>query len=236
MHHPNPGSGWWIAVRLPSFRLAAALRHIPHAGTAAYLIERTGRRTVLEATEAASLAGVRAGMTLREASRTAPRAAVALADPPRAARAWGRVLAELRRLPAPVADGGPGLAFVRAHRGATPERWFGMIRAALGATGLALRCGAAANRFTAFVAAHRCADAVCAPGAEATFVADAPLALLAVERAAELRLRLLGVRTLGHVAALSPQQLVRFGTDAARWHALACGRDADPEASVDAVT
>jgi hypothetical protein len=115
-----------------------------------------------------------------------------------------------------------------------PERWFRMIRPALGATGLALRCGAAANRFTAFVASHRCADAVCAPGAEATFVADAPLELLAVERAAELRLRLLGVRTLGHVAALSPQQLMSFGTDAARWHALACGRDADAGAARDA--
>ena len=164
-------------------------------------------------------------MTLREAVRLLPRAAVAPDDPVRAARAWSRVLDALRGLPCEIQDGGPGLAFLALPPGHTPGRWFGRVRERLAPLGLPVRCGAGSSRFVAFVATHRSADAVCAPGREPAFLADAPLALVGLDDATALRLRLLGVRTLGQLAALPPLHLARFGPEAARWRALAHGYD-----------
>jgi protein ImuB len=228
MHRPNPGSGWCVAVRLPCFRLAAALRHTVGPDLSAFLVERGGRRRVLEATGLAAAAGVRPGMPMREATRLVPRAAVVLDDPVRAARAWGRVMAVLGRLPGALGDGGPGLAYLRAPAGDAAERWFALLRGALEPLGLVMRCGAGSSRFVAFVAAHREADAVCPPGREAAFVADAPLELLGLADDDMLRLRLIGVRTLGQLGALPPGALGRFGADALRWNALARGQD-EPE-------
>jgi impB/mucB/samB family len=224
-----PGVGLVIVgIRLPCFRLAAALRRVPDPDAAAILLERFGRRRVLEVTARAETAGVMAGMAVREAVRLAPGAIVALDDPVRAAVAWRRVLDVLRALPGTVGDGGPGLAFLTVGRGQLPERWFTRVRDRLASTGLAVRCGAGPNRFVAFVATHRAGDAVCPPGCEAAFVADAPLALLPLDDAVALRFRLLGVCTLGRLAALPPAQLERFGPDAVRWRALANGYE-EPE-------
>jgi len=212
-----------VGVRLPCFRLAAALRHNLDPDAMAFLIERTGRRRVLEVAGGAVLAGARPGMSLREATRQAPRAAVALDDPVRAARDWRRMLDQLATLPGGVDDGGPGLAFVRAPDGDPPQRWFMRVRSKLVSSGLAARCGAGANRFVAYVATHRSYDAVCTPGGEAAFVADAPLELLRLDDDVSLRLRLLGVRTLGDLAALPAAHLRSFGPDAMRLHGFAHG-------------
>ena len=211
-----------VGVRLPCFRLAAALRHTLSPDASAFLIARAGRR-VLEASDASARAGVRPGMALRAAARLDPRAAVVLDDAPRAARAWRRVLAVLGALPAPVDDGGPGLAFVTVPGGDRPERWFRRVRDRLEPLRLPVRCGAGPNRFVAFVATHRAADTVCAAGREAAFVADAPLELLCIDEDVTMRLRLLGVRTVGDVAALPPAYLRRFGADAPRLYGVACG-------------
>jgi protein ImuB len=218
-----------VGVRLPCLRLAAALRHNLSPDAMAFLIECTGRRRVLEMTDAAARAGVRPGMALREATRLVPRAAIALDDPVRAERAWRRVLDVLAVLPGDVEDGGTGLAFLRVPPGDRPERWFARVRERLAPSGLAVRCGAASNRFVAFVATHRAADTVCRPGGEAAFVADAPLELLCLDDDILLRLRLLGVTTLGQLAALPAPYLRRFGSDALRWHELAHGQ-AEPAA------
>jgi protein ImuB len=209
-----------VGVRLPCFRVAAALRHTLAPDATAILIDRA-RRRVVEASDAAARAGVRPGMALRAATRLAPRAALVLDDAPRAARSWRRVLDVLAGLPAAVEDGGPGLAFLAIPRGDRPERWFHRVRDRLAPLGLPVRCGAGANRFVAFVATHRAIDTACAPGREAAFVADAPLELLGLADDIALRLRLLGVRTVGELAALPPAYLGRFGDDAARLHALA---------------
>ena len=87
-----------VGIRLPCFRLAAALQRVLDSGTSAFLVERSGRR-IVEGTDAAAALGIRPGMALREAVRLAPRAAVALDDPVRAVRAWMRVLDILRALP-----------------------------------------------------------------------------------------------------------------------------------------
>lgn len=162
-------------------------------------------------------------MALREATQLLPRAAVVLDDAPRTARTWRRVLDVLARLPAAVEDGGPGLAFLTIPPGDRPDRWFARVRDRVAPMGLPVRCGAGANRFVAFVATHRAADAVCGPGGEEAFVADAPFELLGIEDDLELRLRLLGARTLGDLVALPAPYLRRFGAEALRWHELAHG-------------
>ena len=212
-----------VGVRLPCFRLAASLRHAVDPDAAAFLIERFGRRRVLEATAAAELRGVRPGMTMREAARAAPRATAAVDDPVRAARDWRRVLDRLARLPAAVEDGGPGMAFVRTPRGDSAARWFVMVHDAMEPLGLRARCGAGATKLIAFLATHRSGDAVCRPGAEATFLADAPLELVCVDPDVMLRLRLIGVRTFGELAALAPSQLRRFNADVLTWYDIARG-------------
>lgn len=212
-----------VGVRLPCFRLAASLRHAVDPDAAAFLIERFGRRRVLEATPAAEIRGVRPGMTMREAVRAAPRAAVAVDDPVRAARDWRRVLDRLARLPAPVEDGGPGMAFVRIPRGDSPARWFAMVHDVTEPLGLQPRCGAGGTKLIAFVATHRSGDAVCRPGAESTFLADAPLELVCVDPDVMLRLRLIGVRTFGELGALPPCQLRRFNADVLIWYDTARG-------------
>ena len=212
-----------VGVRLPCFRLAASLRHAVDPDAAAFLIERFARRRVLEATAAAELRGVRPGMTMREAARAAPRAAVAVDDPVRAARDWRRVLDRVARLPAPVEDGGPGMAFVRIPRGDSAARWFATIHELMEPLGLRPRCGAGATKLIAFVATHRSGDAVCRPGAEAAFLADAPLELVCVDPDVMLRLRLIGVRTFGELAALPRYQLRRFDADVLTWYDVARG-------------
>ncbi len=222
MHPPSPGSGWTVGVRLPCFRLAAALRHTLAPDASAFLIDRS-RRCVVEASDAAARVGVRPGMTLRAAARLLPRAALVLDDAPRAARTWRRVLGVLAALPVPVDDGGPGLAFLTIPRGDRPERWFHRVRDRLERLRLPVRCGAGTNRFVAFAATHRAADAVCGPGREAAFIADAPLELMNIGDDVALRLRLLGVRTLGDLAALPARYLCRFGGEGMRLHELAYG-------------
>jgi nucleotidyltransferase/DNA polymerase involved in DNA repair len=212
-----------VGVRLPCFRLAASLRHAVDPDAAAYLIERFGRRRVLEATAAAEERGVRAGMTMREAARAAPRAAVAVDDPVRAARDWRRVLDRLARLPAPVDDGGPGMAFLRIPPGDSAPRWFSLIHDVLDPLGLRPRCGAGATALVAFVATHRSGDAVCRPGAEPHFLADAPLDIVCVDPDLMLRLRLIGVSTFGQLGTLPTHQVQRFAPDVATWYQAARG-------------
>lgn len=211
-----------VGVRLPCFRLAAALRHTLGPDASAFLIDRS-RRRVVEASDAAGLSGVRPGMALRSAARLAPRAAVVLDDAPRAARAWRRVLDVLAALPVHVDDGGPGLAFFTIPRGDRPERWFRRVRERLEPLGLPVRCGAGASRFVAFAATHRASDAVCPPDRESAFLADAPLELLGAGDDVELRLRLLGVRTLGDLAALPRRYFRRLGAGAPDLDALVYG-------------
>lgn len=146
-----------------------------------------------------------------------------LGDAPRAARAWRCVLDALAPLPAPIDAGRPGMAFVTIPRGDRPDRWFTRVRDRLAPVGVPVRCGAGASRFVAAVATHRAVDAVCPLGREAAFVADAPLELLCIGDDVALRLRLLGVRTLGDLAALPPMYLRRFRGEAPLLDELAYG-------------
>lgn len=221
-----------LCARLPWFRLSAALRRAVSPHESAFLVDRPLRGRVVEATDPVLAAGVRTGMDARQALRWVPFGRMVLDEPAAAALRWEAVLALLSAV-GPVEDGGLGLAFLRLDEDEDePARWFAPVRDALRPSGLPVCLGAAVNRFVAQLATYRGGGgAVCPPGREDAFVADAPVERLPLDEDALLRLRLLGVRTLGDFTMLPPSYLERLGPEAGRWYALAHGID-DPGVTV----
>src|SRR5204863_3866158 len=109
------------------------------------------------------------------------------------------------------------------------------------------RLGMGAGKFTAWVAASRAkpSEAMVVPaGAEQEFLASQPIAVLPLDPATHRRLRQLGIRTLGALAAL-PEAAVtaQFGAAGTQLWRLAAGRIAEavegrvaPEPIVAALT
>ncbi len=95
-----------------------------------------------------------------------------------------------------------------------------------------VRMGWGKGKFVSFVAATRALPGqavVVPPGREVAFLADQPVALLPLEPDLHRRLRLLGLRTLGQLAAL-PEAAVtaQFGRAGTRAWRLATGRAVEP--------
>jgi len=96
----------------------------------------------------------------------------------------------------------------------------------------AFRLGWGQGKFVAWVAATR-AKPGCAiivhPGEEGKFLAAQPVAVLPLDPDAHRRLRQLGLRTLGQLAALPEEAIVsQFGRAGRRWWRLAAGATAEP--------
>lgn len=94
-------------------------------------------------------------------------------------------------------------------------------------TALQPALGLAADRFTAHVAATLARPnhlRPVEPHEEETFLAAQSIAFLPLDRETARRLRLLGIRTLGQFAALSPTAVQeQFGPHILPYHRLACG-------------
>src|SRR2546425_3156580 len=94
------------------------------------------------------------------------------------------------------------------------------------------RVGWGKGKFVAWVAATRAkrGGAFIVPrGEEGVFLAPQPVAVLPLDSDAHRRLRLLGLRTLGRLAALPEEAIVsQFGRAGRRWWRLAAGATADP--------
>jgi protein ImuB len=102
------------------------------------------------------------------------------------------------------------------------------VRGALAEFTLPLRVACGPNPFVARAAAWR-GDGIVCDGDPAAFVAPLPLELLEIDERIRERLRLLGVTTLGELAALPHGPFVRrFGAQAADWHDRARGIDDRP--------
>jgi protein ImuB len=105
-----------------------------------------------------------------------------------------------------------------------------MVREAHDNTGLHnLRVGIAGGKFAAEQAARAArpgGGCVVEPGDDRAFLSPLPLSALPSDAEMQRRLRLLGVRTLGALAALPRLAVVRqFGPHAGPLHDLACGLD-----------
>ena len=144
---------------------------------------------------------------------------------------WETILDALDAISPLIEDGGPGTAYceMRGIAG-EPARWLAHIDAVLAPFALRTRLGLGPNRFVARVAAHKGSGLHCERGVDpAAFVAHASIDVLGIDPRICQRLRLLGIRNLGELAALPHGPFVRrFGTEAARWHALARGIDDVP--------
>lgn len=219
-----------VCAWIPAFRLAVARLSRAADLTAPVIVaDRLERGRVVDCSLAAAALGVRPGMTLVQAQAVAPEAATVIDDPVRDAALWAEVLDALDAASPVVEDGGWGLAYLEMHgiEGGA-EGWLGAVRGALAGFDLPLRVGLGPSPFVA-LAATRSGDGGACDGDPAAFVAPLPLELLDCGDEVRERLGLLGIVTLGDLAALPHGPFVRrFGPSAARWHELARGIDRRP--------
>jgi protein ImuB len=216
-----------VCALVPAFKVEVARLADPELRDRPLIVvDRLERGHALAVDAQAYDLGARSGMTLVQASACAREAAIAVDEPSRNTELWNAILDALDAASPLVEDADQGVAFLemRGIEG-TPRAWLASVRAALGAVpagALPFRLGLAANKFVARAAATVADGTVVRRGREREFVA--PLRLDVLER-----LQLLGVRTLGELAALPHGPFVRrFGPEAARRHERACGVDPEP--------
>jgi len=195
--------------------------------------ERAGGSRLGEVSGAAEAYGVARGMLLGEALARCPELILVPADPVQVAGTWERELAALEATGAAVEPARPGLAYFETdglegiHGGAEAT-----IAAARRALSRPARIGAGPTRFCALAAAMavRSRRALLLGGGEARrWLAARPVELLGHrEQTATLLepLDRLGVRTLGELVKLGPEQLSdRFGRMGTLAYTLARGED-----------
>jgi nucleotidyltransferase/DNA polymerase involved in DNA repair len=227
----------WIA-QLPL--RVEILRHPAWDGRPLVLGGAPGERKVVQlCSPEAEAAGVRAGLPLREVVPLCPEAMVLQPDPVRAAAVLEAVLADMQRV-SPVVEPGDDGYFFLDLRGL--QSMYGNLDAledALHAAVPALlrpRLGFANGKFAAAVAARMAepgatASACIVPTSQ-TQAFLAPLSvrhLLMLEAEVQHRLELLGVRTIGDLAAL-PFTAVQaeLGPPGAHAWRVAHGKDTEP--------
>lgn len=214
---------------IPRFSLDVCLRRHPSLrGGPVAVADGVQRREITCASSDAS--GVRAGMTPKQARAANPALAVIARDHA-AERAAGEELLDALETCSPDVEGAaPGLYYFDA--GGLPAGEAGALCAAL-ALAAALGYGGAAaaaadDKFTA-----RCAALVAGigvsvvpSGGNAAFLAALPVSLLPLAPGDMERFDLLGLRTLGSIAALPTAPLTaRFGERARAYARLARGDD-----------
>jgi protein ImuB len=218
-----------VCVWIPAYRLAIArLSQAVDLDAPVIVADKLERGRVVDASLPAVALGVRPGMTLVQAQAVAHDARTVIDDAARDATIWNAVLDALDAASPLVQDDGWGRALLEMQgiEGGA-DGWFDAVRGALAGFDLPVRLGLGPNPFVAHAAATL-GDGVCA-GDPAAFVA--PLSLELLECGADVceRLRLLGVTTLGELAALPHGPFVRrFGPAAAVWHDRARGIDRRP--------
>jgi nucleotidyltransferase/DNA polymerase involved in DNA repair len=220
-----------LCVHVPVYRLEVALRE--RAGvcsTSAILADKLERGHAIEATPHALRQGVRIGMTLVQAQAAATDATILLHDAARCGQVWDDVLDALDKVSPLIDSSCEGTAYIDMHGlGGTAQDWIAQAHAALGEIELPFRVGAAANKFTARAAAVIADGKICAAGEERALVAPLGIGVLEIEPEVIARLQLLGITTLGELAALPHGPFVRrFGSRAALWHRNAQGEDPAP--------
>jgi protein ImuB len=142
---------------------------------------------------------------------------------------WQEVLDALDALTPLIEDVRCGVAVLDMH-GAQGDftAWSATIRSMLARYAFSACVGAGPNRFCAFAAAQG-EGMLIEAGGEAMALAPMPLDVLELDPDVVERLHLLGVTTLGALAALPHGPFVRrFGPPAARWHDAARGIDRSP--------
>jgi len=203
------------------------------AHTTALLAPDTTRKLWL-VSSLARHAGVKPGMTVSQAIGLCPTLRLIEPDPVHYDDCFSRLLAALNEVSPVVEPGELGLAYLGCDG---LEGIYGgpaKVVEAIRRTSHAARVGWGIGKFTAWVAASRAkpGEAVIVPvGAEKKFLASQPISVLPLDSDTHRRLRQLGIRTLGALAAL-PEEAVtaQFGALGRRLWRLAAGRIVEPVA------
>ncbi len=194
---------------------------------------------VLDCSPAAASAGVRLGMRLARAAQVCPGATFVPAREAVYREAHTALEAVLRQYTDHVETAGLGYLFadvsdLRVPDGRDPaqvdvELARSLMREVQQVSALDVRIGLAPQRFTAEQAARAARPhgwCPVQPGQERTFLSPLLIETLPFDPEMHRRLHLLGITTLGTLAALPRPAIVRqFGADAGLFHDLAAGRD-----------
>ena len=220
-------------VWIPLFSLRC--EEARHEGLAAYptaLLAPDTTRKLWHVSSRARHAGVKPGMTVSQAIGLCPTLRLVEPDPVHYDDRFASLLSALNEVSPIVEAAELGLAYVGCdglegiYGG--PEKVVEAIRH----TSHAARVGVGLGKFTAWVAASRSkpGDAVIVPvGGEKAFLASQPISVLPLDADIHRRLRQLGIRSLGALAALPEAAITaQFGAVGRRLWRLAAGRIADP--------
>jgi protein ImuB len=224
-----------VCALVPAYKVEVArLTQAELRACPVIVADRLERGHVLDLDASAYELGARVGMTLLQAgahfhgNAHAPR--IVVGDPARNRALWERVLDALDAASPLVEDTAEGTALIemRGIEG-TPEHWLASVRAALAEIGLPFSVALGHNRFVARVAALVADGAIVTAGTTSALLGPLPLHVLGLDEATIERLDLLGIRSLGELAALPHGPFVRrFGPEAKHWHAWARGVDDTP--------
>jgi len=222
-------------VWIPLFPLRCEeARHEGLAGYPAALLATDTTRKLWQVSSLARHAGVKPGMTVSQAIGLCPTLRLLEPDPVHYDEKFAALLAALGEVSPVIEPGELGLAYVGADG---LEGIFGGVMKIIEAIRLRIadfgvRLGWGVGKFTAWVAASRAkpSEAVVVPaGAEQKFLASQPIAVLPLDPDTHRRLRQLGIRTLGALAALPEAAITaQFGDAGRRFWQLAAGRVIEP--------
>ena len=234
----RPTSSLAACVWIPLFPLRC--EEARHEGLAAFptaLLAPDTTRKLWQISPLARHAGVKPGMTVSQAIGLCPTLRLIEPDPVLYDDHFASLLSALSEVSPVVEPGDLGLAYVGTDglEGiyGRPDRIIVAIRAAVRPSGRpTVRLGWGQGKFVAWVAASRSKpdNAVIVPaGGEKAFLASQPISALPLDADTHRRLRQLGIRTLGALAAL-PEEAVtaQFGAMGRRLWRLAAGRIAEP--------
>jgi len=235
----HPTSALAACVWIPLFPLRCEeARHEGLAGSPSALLAPDTTRRLWQVSPLARHTGVKPGMTVSQAIGLCPTLRLLEPDPVHYDEQFAKLLSALTEVSPVVEPAELGLAYVGTdglegiHGSAekivetikrTLECWnVGMSEAS------SFRLGWGVGKFIAWVAASRAkrSEAIVVPiGEEQKFLASQPIAVLPLDPDIHRRLRQLGIRTLGALAALPEEAIAaQFGSVGRRLWLLAAGR------------
>jgi DNA polymerase IV len=225
-------------VSIPCFSCAVEVLHRPELARQPLIVgDAEVPKRVFDYSLDAGAAGVRRGMTIRQALGECPEAILVPPDTLVYRDKWESILDALNEVSPEVEDDEWGRAYVNIsgleshyrNDTAMAAHIVEMVRAA---SGLDTKVGIADGKFPAFAAATRVSlnkHEVVPVGGEGDFLAPLSVGLLPTDPRVASRLRLLGIETIGEVSALTlPELQSQFGFEGKRLWQLVNGTDADP--------
>ncbi len=228
---------------VPQFALRCEAARRPEFASSSHpcaLLAPDNTRRLWQVSPLARHAGVKPGITVSQAIGLCPTLTLCEPDPVHYDEQFARLVAALADVSPVVEPVELGLAYVGTDglEGlyGTPEKIVEVIQVRSAECGMrnfseesysALRLGWGKGKFVSWVAATRArpGQAVTVrPGGEAKFLASQPLAVLPLDPDTHRRLRQLGLKTLGRLAALPEDAVVsQFGRAGRRLWRLAAG-------------